>query len=53
MSELNPLGLEGIEFVEFASPEPSMLEKLFGEFGFSVVAQRGEEGEGTTHWRQK
>ncbi len=31
----NPLGLEGIEFVEFASADPTALEKLFLEFGFS------------------
>ncbi len=34
----NPLGLRGIEFVEFASPEPLALHKLFLEFGFSKIA---------------
>ncbi len=31
----NYLNLDGIEFVEFASPKPQALEKLFLEFGFS------------------
>jgi len=31
----NPIGLEGIEFVEFASPEPEKLDRLFLAFGFS------------------
>ncbi len=33
----NPVGLTGIEFVEFAGPDPDMLEKLFLEFGFSKL----------------
>lgn len=37
MSDGNPLGLNGIEFVEFASPDPARLEKLFLEFGFSKL----------------
>jgi 4-hydroxyphenylpyruvate dioxygenase len=31
----NPIGLMGIEFIEFTSPEPSNLENLFFNFGFS------------------
>ncbi|MFN8548548.1 MAG: 4-hydroxyphenylpyruvate dioxygenase [Candidatus Eisenbacteria bacterium] len=31
----NPIGLRGIEFVEFASPEPAALDRLFLAFGFS------------------
>jgi 4-hydroxyphenylpyruvate dioxygenase len=34
----NPLGLEGIDFVEFASPDPEALHRLFLDFGFSRVA---------------
>ncbi len=34
----NPLGLDGFEFVEFASPEPGLLEPVFGMLGFSKVA---------------
>lgn len=35
MSSLNPVGLDGIEFVEFASPRPEELDRLFTAFGFS------------------
>ncbi len=35
----NPLGLNGIEFIEFASPRPEELHRLFLEFGFSKVAR--------------
>jgi 4-hydroxyphenylpyruvate dioxygenase len=35
MTTENPLGLRGIEFVEFTSPEPSALDKLFTAIGFS------------------
>ncbi|MEK7690074.1 MAG: 4-hydroxyphenylpyruvate dioxygenase [Bdellovibrionota bacterium] len=31
----NPLGLRGIEFVEFAGPDPEKLHRLFVAFGFS------------------
>ncbi len=33
----NPIGLTGIEFVEFSSREPEKLRKLFMEFGFSFI----------------
>ena len=35
----NPMGLDGFEFVEFASPEPGVLEPLFELMGFSHVAR--------------
>ena len=35
----NPMGLEGFEFVEFASPTPGVLEPLFEKMGFSRVAK--------------
>jgi 4-hydroxyphenylpyruvate dioxygenase len=35
----NPMGLNGFEFVEFASPTPGMLEPLFELMGFSAVAK--------------
>lgn len=38
-TELNPIGLEGIEFVEFASMQPEMLHNLFTAFGFSRTKQ--------------
>ncbi len=34
---INPIGLCGIEFVEFASQDPEALHRLFVEFGFSRV----------------
>ena len=37
MENVNPLGLRGIDFVEFASPDPEALHKLFLAFGFSRV----------------
>lgn len=33
----NPAGLDGIEFVEFVSPDPARLHALFTAFGFSRV----------------
>ena len=35
----NPLGLMGFEFVEFASPEPNVLEPVFEMLGFAEVAR--------------
>jgi 4-hydroxyphenylpyruvate dioxygenase len=35
----NPMGLNGFEFVEFASPEPGVLEPVFEKLGFSEVAR--------------
>jgi 4-hydroxyphenylpyruvate dioxygenase len=35
----NPMGLRGFEFVEFASPEPNVLEPLFEQMGFTLVAR--------------
>jgi 4-hydroxyphenylpyruvate dioxygenase len=35
----NPMGLKGFEFVEFASPEPNVLEPLFEQMGFTLVAR--------------
>lgn len=34
----NPMGTAGFEFVEFASPEPEKLEKLFNTLGFTHIA---------------
>ncbi|GAB4374726.1 MAG: 4-hydroxyphenylpyruvate dioxygenase [Acidobacteriota bacterium] len=38
----NPVGLTGIEFVEFASPEPDRLDELFTAFGFSRLKRHRE-----------
>ncbi len=35
----NPMGLDGFEFVEFASPEPGVLEPVFDLLGFTLVAR--------------
>lgn len=35
----NPLGLDGIEFVEYASPDPQALEQLFFKLGFAKIGQ--------------
>lgn len=35
----NPMGLDGFEFVEFASPEPGVLEPVFTALGFAPVAR--------------
>lgn len=34
----NPMGLMGFEFVEFASPTPGLLEPIFEQMGFTLVA---------------
>jgi 4-hydroxyphenylpyruvate dioxygenase len=35
----NPLSLDGFEFVEFAAPDPGVLEAVFDALGFQAVAQ--------------
>ncbi len=35
----NPMGLMGFEFVEFASPTPGLLEPIFEQLGFTLVAR--------------
>jgi len=35
----NPMGLDGFEFVEFASPTPGLLEPIFDLLGFTEVAK--------------
>ena len=35
----NPMGLDGFEFVEFASPTPGLLEPVFEMMGFNAVAK--------------
>ncbi|RZM78120.1 4-hydroxyphenylpyruvate dioxygenase [Pseudoalteromonas rubra] len=38
MSEVtNPLGLVGIEFTEYATPDADYMEKIFADFGFSKL----------------
>src|SRR5258707_8370509 len=35
----NPLGTDGFEFVEFTSPDPQALARLFEGMGFTAVAR--------------
>ena len=35
----NPMGIDGFEFVEFASPEPEKLHEYFRLLGFTPVAR--------------
>jgi 4-hydroxyphenylpyruvate dioxygenase len=35
----NPIGLDGIEFLEFTTPEPEKLEQIFFKFGFKKIGQ--------------
>ena len=36
-SELNPLGLLGIVFTEFASPDTEYMHQVFIDFGFYML----------------
>ena len=38
----NPLGLMGIEFTEFASPNLDFMHQVFIDFGFSMLKQHHE-----------
>jgi 4-hydroxyphenylpyruvate dioxygenase len=46
----NPMGLNGFEFVEFACPEPGVLESAFTLLGFTEVAHHRSKD--VTLWRQ-
>ena len=46
----NPMGLNGFEFVEFASPKPGLLEPVFETLGFTEVAKHRSKQ--VTLWRQ-
>lgn len=35
----NPMGIDGLEFVEFAAPEPLELDRVFRALGFAPVAR--------------
>lgn len=38
ISEANPMGTDGFEFIEYAHPEPAKLKTLFEQMGFRAVA---------------
>lgn len=46
----NPMGLDGFEFVEFAAPEPGVLETAFELLGFTKVAKHRSKD--VVLWRQ-
>ncbi|MFD0917387.1 4-hydroxyphenylpyruvate dioxygenase [Pseudahrensia aquimaris] len=50
ITEHNPAGTDGFEFVEFAHPEPEKLESLFATMGYQPVAQHKRKA--ITVWRQ-
>jgi len=39
ISDENPMGTDGFEFVEFCHPDPQVLDRLFRMMGFSLVAK--------------
>jgi 4-hydroxyphenylpyruvate dioxygenase len=43
ISDINPAGTDGFEFVEFAHPEPEKLDRLFRQMGFAPVAKHGSK----------
>ena len=46
----NPMGLDGFEFVEFAAPDPTVLETAFRLLGFTEVAKHRSKD--VRLWRQ-
>jgi 4-hydroxyphenylpyruvate dioxygenase len=46
----NPAGTDGLEFIEYAHPDPRKLEALFATMGFSPVARHRSKK--VTLWRQ-
>src|ERR1700744_5461539 len=38
-SQVNPMGTDGFEFVEYTAPDPQLLRTLFERLGFPVVAR--------------
>lgn len=50
ISDANPMGTDGLEFVEYAHPEPEKLGDLFRTMGFSPVARHRSKN--VTLWRQ-
>jgi 4-hydroxyphenylpyruvate dioxygenase len=38
-SNVNPMGTDGFEFVEYTAPDPQLLRSLFERLGFPVVAR--------------
>jgi len=49
-ADINPMGTDGFEFVEYATQEPEKLEALFTKLGFSNIARHRSKN--VTLWRQ-
>ena len=47
---INPIGTDGFEFVEFTSPKPEELEKLFKLLGFTAVGKHRSKD--VIHYKQ-
>lgn len=39
MTQANPMGTDGFEFIEYAAPDPAALDTLFRDLGFVAVAR--------------
>jgi 4-hydroxyphenylpyruvate dioxygenase len=50
ISEANPMGTDGIDFVEYAHPQPEKLSNLFETMGFTLVAKHRSKN--VQLWRQ-
>jgi 4-hydroxyphenylpyruvate dioxygenase len=50
ISDENPMGTDGFEFVEYCHPNPEALDRLFRQMGFSAVAKHRSKG--VTLYRQ-
>ncbi|MET0606104.1 MAG: 4-hydroxyphenylpyruvate dioxygenase [Beijerinckiaceae bacterium] len=50
ITDVNPMGTDGLEFVEYAHPEPEKLGELFRTMGFEPVAKHRSKN--VTLWRQ-
>ncbi|MEM9642000.1 MAG: 4-hydroxyphenylpyruvate dioxygenase [Pseudomonadota bacterium] len=50
ISEANPAGTDGFEFVEFAHPDPAELETLFSKMGYVKAAQH--KAKNIALWKQ-
>lgn len=46
----NPLGLDGIDFVEITTPDPEALARILRDFGFSRLMRHGTHA--IDYWRQ-
>ncbi len=50
ISDINPMGTDGFEFIEYTAPDPEQLTGLFERMGFRPVARHRSKN--VTLWRQ-